>query len=302
MEAVSTHDLTKRSTKFRNEMCETKAMFQLTTSRRGRHTLSRAAAWVIERFNSRPHEEVDHVPYDFTEIMDVSTHDLTKRSTSTFRSTALYLGCFNSRPHEEVDDTASASAMVNACFNSRPHEEVDGWYSSSEQYAFVSTHDLTKRSTGGEQRMITYEVFQLTTSRRGRQGGCTGRSGHNVSTHDLTKRSTPYCTASFNTLRMFQLTTSRRGRRSRSLLDLLIVFAFQLTTSRRGRRSLPRLLATHLHVSTHDLTKRSTVILPFLSRYRLVSTHDLTKRSTCLVHLQNLDQMFQLTTSRRGRR
>ena len=56
----------------------------------------------------------------------------------------------------------------------------------------------------------------------------------------------------------FQLTTSRRGRPALVVI-ILMTTAFQLTTSRRGRRHcfLPRILPDSL--STHDLTKRSTV-------------------------------------------
>ena len=102
---VSTHDLTKRSTwyhaycrefdwcfnsrpheevdDFLEAVGKVPIEFQLTTSRRGRPVVSAVVRLFIKRFNSRPHEEVDHVPYDFAEIIDVSTHDLTKRSTQS---------------------------------------------------------------------------------------------------------------------------------------------------------------------------------------------------------------------------
>ena len=56
----------------------------------------------------------------------VSTHDLTKRSTSSGLRLISYNQRFNSRPHEEVD------------------EEL---MHSSDGLDNVSTHDLTKRST-----------------------------------------------------------------------------------------------------------------------------------------------------------
>ena len=99
---------------------------------------------------------------------------------------------------------------------------------------YVSTHDLTKRSTSGWTSCQNFRRFQLTTSRRGRHGT---RGGEGVRTG-------------------FQLTTSRRGRhrfllaalpcvcfnsRPHEEVDLLrasntpLALTFQLTTSRRGR-------------------------------------------------------------------
>ena len=101
-------------------------MFQLTTSRRGRPRVAARTAVTLscfnsrpheevdsfvyvpvrnhECFNSRPHEEVDADPIASTSMADeVSTHDLTKRSTKqTSTNTSIHI-CFNSRPHEEVD-------------------------------------------------------------------------------------------------------------------------------------------------------------------------------------------------------
>ena len=146
-------------------------------------------------FNSRPHEEVDEGNKIHGLQEDISTHDLTKRSTS-----ALYA------------DTPKLS---------------------------ISTHDLTKRSTKYA------ALFKLADS--------------TISTHDLTKRSTVkfFFVACKYT---FQLTTSRRGRH-----DLQQMFQFdqpfQLTTSRRGRLSVSLVLHGLTDISTHDLTKRSTVSL-----------------------------------------
>ena len=55
-------------------------------------------------------------------------------------------------------------------FNSRPHEEVDIPDGEELPPFNVSTHDLTKRSTTSAFCYPTWPcVFQLTTSRRGRQ-------------------------------------------------------------------------------------------------------------------------------------
>ena len=143
------------------------------------------------RFNSRPHEEVDVLRESAACNTIVSTHDLTRRSTIIHYSslpTVMFqlttsrggrpsaakrkrnVRCFNSRPHEEVDcsvycwvctssvsthDLTRRSTLFNIqngcvqfCFNSRPHEEVD--------VVVPSNADASK-------------VFQLTTSRGGRQ-------------------------------------------------------------------------------------------------------------------------------------
>ena len=100
---------------------------------------------------------------------------------------------------------------------------------------------------------------------------------------------------------------------------------FQLTTSRRGRRRQAEIAEKHFHISTHDLTKRSTLLIAkrFVLAFE-ISTHDLTKRSTTVQGLstgngshfnsrphEEVDSeffrnviffhKFQLTTSRRGR-
>ena len=81
IDRVSTHDLSKRST-VGTIGRKTAVTFQLTTSRRGRHTPGRSFFSPTTSFNSRPHEEVD-----------------TLRTPSALSATV----CFNSRPHEEVD-------------------------------------------------------------------------------------------------------------------------------------------------------------------------------------------------------
>ena len=77
-------------------------------------------------------------------------------------------GYFNSRPHEEVDQRYVRHRNFFHHFNSRPHEEVDVSTAGDESYGNISTHDLTKRSTFLRRPSSSSEVFQLTTSRRGR--------------------------------------------------------------------------------------------------------------------------------------
>ena len=143
---------------------------------------------------------------------NVSTHDLTKRSTCSV-----------------------GNVCGTSCFNSRPHGEVDPAFKLGNFAFHVSTHDLSKRSTSINAHHFLNRQFQLTTSRRGRQylllayhlpymfQLTTSRRGRrfclifqyllpDVSTHDLTKRSTDSSAIHFCENFMFQLTTSRRGR------------------------------------------------------------------------------------------
>ena len=169
-------------------------------------------------------------------------------------------------------------------------------------------------------------AFQLTTSRRGRQQPAgTTIYDRCISTHDLTKRSTGKgSTAGWGRLNfnsrpheevdiipttgnfargIFQLTTSRRGRRFPLAVCLIAQILFQLTTSRRGRRSLSGFRSRSCGISTHDLTKRSTV--PWFMVANTASAFQLTTsrrgRQAPAAALPTV-RRFQLTTSRRGRR
>ena len=146
------------------------------------------------------------------------------------------------------------------------------------------------------------EVFQLTTSRRGRQQAISRYYiRFLISTHDLTKRSTKR-TAEIVLRRIFQLTTSRRGRRKKMrLIDADALF--QLTTSRRGRRRWCWGENLYGKISTHDLTKRSTKHLDWWNRvhwYFNSRPHE----EVDVISLVDIfiGLIFQLTTSRRGRR
>ena len=101
----------------------------------------------------------------------------------------------------------------------------------------LSTHDLTRRSTEElEQRA----------------------AGTYLSTHDLTRRSTGEG-ETITPTKVFQLTTSQGGRLGYDVYDGFLP-PFQLTTSQGGRP--PEVLAEYIekHLSTHDLTRRSTVV------------------------------------------
>ena len=144
---ISTHDLTRRSTRvaFRKN-------------------------WKIKSFNSRPHEEVDWRSIQKLCRQHISTHDLTKRSTQrlpvnqpciTFQLTTSRRGRLHGRNSNHHVPTISTHDLTkrstcrvaaidhNCYFNSRPRKEVD----------FL----------GG--KLSTPSVpFQLTTSQGGRRG------------------------------------------------------------------------------------------------------------------------------------
>ena len=82
---------------------------------------------------------------------------------------------------------------------------------------------------------------------------------------------------------------------------VLTEYEFQLTTSRRGRHKTEGSTNVESEISTHDLTKRSTIASTHLSFTAGISTHDLTKRSTAKNSWISICLTFQLTTSRRGR-
>ena len=119
---ISTHDLTKRSTFQLREMNLTET-FQLTTSRRGR--LCYLQARTTKRyFNSRPHEEVDFIYGMEFVVMYISTHDLTKRSTSTNQAVLPQVP-FQLTTSRRGRHSSFSAAKSQENFNSRPHEEVD---------------------------------------------------------------------------------------------------------------------------------------------------------------------------------
>ena len=277
-------------------------MFQLTTSRRGRRTI-----WFgTESFiNVSTHDltkrSTDILGSSLISIF-VSTHDLTKRSTSSVLSSSslLMFQLTTSRRGRPSSLSCKNDSMSFQLTTSRGRP----LYSQYNPIAiYVSTHDLTKRSTFAVPTIPPNTVlFQLTTSRRGRLIPLSShKSIHGVSTHDLTKRSTSEDISSFisedvsthdltkrSTLIgkpklilqiKFQLTTSRRGRRLLSCSSPAWR-KFQLTTSRRGRPCVrPQ--------SSHCLRC-------FNSRpHEEVDSSSSVRLSRC--------SKFQLTTSRRGR-
>ena len=125
-------------------------------------------------------------------ICFISTHDLTKRSTSRFRLNFRCFSYFNSRPHEEVDldrfafecdiidisthDLTKRSTLWaflqwqdSFYFNSRPHEEVDN---------------------GPGDNLIVHRYFNSRPHEEVDEYTSSPIYTPVISTHDLTKRST----------------------------------------------------------------------------------------------------------------
>ena len=125
---LSTHDLTQRSTDFSPQSFFI-VIFQLTTSRRGRHRM-KSRRLRMRSFNSRPHAEVDRGNMRAGGIRCLSTHDLTQRSTFLPCAVPAPRFPFNSRPHAEVDFFFILAFCPTCSFNSRPHAEVDGMRST----------------------------------------------------------------------------------------------------------------------------------------------------------------------------
>ena len=153
----------------------------------------------MKPFNSRPHTEVD--------------------SSSVSRLAGKTP--FNSRPHTEVDLQMIYGIRITGSFNSRPHTEVDinscsyiyrKWSfqlttshggrpirSGERDYCYyLSTHDLTRRSTRYILGIAAELFFQLTTSHGGR-----------LRLYDFPRRVDP-----FNSRPHTEVDSPRRHRRS----------------------------------------------------------------------------------------
>ena len=76
--------------------------------------------------------------------------------------------------------------------------------------------------------------------------------------------------------------------------------SFQLTSSRRGWQLIPVTLKNIQFISTHILTKRMTTGSTTTISAGSISTHILTKRMTGERVMKHNENIFQLTSSRRG--
>ena len=261
--------------------------------------------------------------YDFTHVVNISTHILTKRMTGflpvlwwhgiisthilTKRMTFSLSSTVSSNDAFQLTSSRRGwhalehySQHFSKNFNSHPHEEDDFISTPFSGGNYISTHILTKRMTTRIFVQIRILRFQLTSSRRGWLF---------------------YFSYIFGIF-IFQLTSSRRGWRT-SHSAVAGAFLFQLTSSRRGWPR--RCLEWHgsRHISTHILTKRMTVCIWKFYFTTIISTHILTKRMTVRVALMlrpighfnshpheeddcthgirpHRGKLFQLTSSRRG--
>ena len=120
-----------------------------------------------------------------------------------------------------------------------------------------------------------------------------------ISTHYLTQRQTDPL-GIFILFVIFQLTTSRRGRPEASNAAATLEI-FQLTTSRRGRPECGiRIFYQYSYFNSlpHAEVDKMSGIFTTISN---ISTHYLTQRQTVFEDVDMTDDVFQLTTSRRGR-
>ena len=144
-------------------------------------------------------------------------------------------GAFNSRPHKEVDEVEKKRKNMRKTFNSRPHKEVDGGRFQAILLLGLSTHDLTRRSTG---RVRSSSL--CTKSFNSRPHKEVDASIYNCILSDIAFNSRPHKEvdaaqqAAAAVQNAFQLTTSQGGRPLNFDTVSACLF-FQLTTSQGGR-------------------------------------------------------------------
>ena len=165
----------------------------------------------------------------------------------------------------------------------------------------ISTHYLTQRQTITE--VVTPEVPDISThylTQRQTLFVFFRFRCFTISTHYLTQRQTSPTTHSSSSF-TFQLTTSRRGR------PVILTVIFE---NLKNFNSLPHAEVDDTHecyivsedISTHYLTQRQTKEERLGETVKRISTHYLTQRQTEMYFDDGEVVIFQLTTSRRGRR
>ena len=131
--------------------------------------------------------------------------------------------------------------------------------SETSRSAIISTHDLAKRSTAQIYKLKQEQLFQLTTSRGGRRRP---RSRSREATTYFNSR--PHKEVDLNPVNMLLLTAYFNSRPHKEV-------DHQIQDDLNSIR-----------ISTHDLTRRSTLGTLALGCYNYISTHDLTRRSTAI--------------------
>ena len=179
------------------------------------------------------------IPCHIIGISNISTHDLTKRSTTAPQQLQPNHSHFNSRPHEEVDHTRHNTKLLQFHFNSRPHEEVDLHRQCKRTiHTYFNSRPHEEVDQGQVLKWALDFVFQLTTSQGGR---------HSANIHLA-----PHF--------LFQLTTSQGGRRFLSGVKTKRKMYFNSRPRKEVDQRQLRIGLNDQIISTHDLARRSTKI------------------------------------------
>ena len=234
---LSIHDLTRRSTGVSLYNIQNQHIFQFTTSHGGRQrSIWKFYRMVIFQFTT---SQGGRQYGGFRPVLklDLSIHDLTRRSTRNLLFRPGQSFPFNSRPHKEVDSPALSAVLPWGSFNSRPHKEVDADASDPQTRRSLSIHDLTRRST---------RLNNLCAPDR------------YLSIHDLTRRST---VSVLRRCTFFVPFNSRPHKEvdQQCILNRIHHVNFQFTTSQGGRLPPVCRVMQGYDLSIHDLTRRSTL-------------------------------------------
>ena len=273
---ISTHSLTRRLTE-ENQRILCERVFQLTASQGGWPASIKVIA--VGAIIST-HSLTRRLTIRYTIVnrcVLISTHSLTRRLTgnSSYILSANYISTHSLTRRLTTSDTILD--IVKSDFNSQPHKEADEYETEIQMDIFISTHSLTRRLTEENQRILCERVFQLTAS----QGGW------------------PQMRVIVQLAGVFQLTASQGGWQFSSILP----------AHSRNFNSQPHKEAdnqqtgklSHVHISTHSLTRRLTDLHIHQSNSGTISTHSLTRRLTTDTLLCSPPWfLFQLTASQGG--
>ena len=80
------------------------------------------------------------------QMIDISTHDLARRSTLNFLATSS-TQLFQLTTSQGGRQGSKTLLLLHIHFNSRPRKEVDGFNALGGEFFDISTHDLARRST-----------------------------------------------------------------------------------------------------------------------------------------------------------
>ncbi len=186
-------------------------VFQFTTSQGGRHWDWEYLSW-SKPFNSRPHKEVDGGCLLFRTCVDLSIHDLTRRSTCSDLSRMqwnLFQFTTSQGGRPALGGVKKSATVFQFTTSQGGRRELNIKVKRRKK---LSIHDLTRRSTTTEALMKQKENLSIHDLTRRSTEFC-DRAGElwRLSIHDLTRRSTPLRRRP-ETCSVFQFTTSQGGR------------------------------------------------------------------------------------------